>query len=77
MEENPLLSFSYRTKRGEKKYRQVNLTDIVDVKGWKAMGNKLGHYLRMGSFKWKHNETNSEINDNNRGKSEDELSLFT
>ncbi len=50
--QNPILQFNYRTKRGEKKSKQENLLEFVDVKGWKALGNKLGSYLRMSGFKW-------------------------
>ena len=77
MEEMPVLTFSYRTKRGEKKSRQENLADFVDVKGWKAMGNKLGNYLRMSGFKWIVNKSSSEADDNNDRKTADELTLFT
>ena len=68
MEEMPILLFCYRTKRGEKKYRQEYLANFVDVKGWKAMGNKLGNYLRMSSFKWVENEISSETEDEKEGK---------
>jgi len=77
MEEMPVLTFSYRTKRGEKKSRQENLADFIDVKGWKAMGNKLGNYLRMSGFKWGVNNSSSEADDNNDRKTADELTLFT
>ena len=77
MEEMPVLTFSYRTKRGEKKYRKENLADFVDVKGWKAMGNKLGNYLRMSGFKWVVTDSSSEADDNNDTKTADELRLFT
>ena len=77
MEEMPALSFSYRTKKGEKKSRQVNLADFVDVKGWKAMGNKLGNYLRMSGFKWIHNSSSSEAGNDHNGTKADELTLFT
>ena len=77
MEEMPILTFSYRTKRGDKKSHQENLADIVDVKGWKAMGNKLGNYLRMSGFNWIVNNSSSEADDNNDRKSADELTLFT
>ena len=77
MEEMPVLTFSYRTKRAEKKSRQENLADFVDVKGWKAMGNKLGNYLRMSGFKWIVNDSSSEANENNDRKTADELTLFT
>ena len=50
-DENPVLEFNYRTKRGEKKTRKEELVQFVEVKGWKALGNKLGNYLRMSGFK--------------------------
>ena len=34
---------------------------FVDVKGWKATGNKLGNYLRMSGFKWV--EESSDLKD--------------
>jgi topoisomerase-4 subunit A len=72
----PILSFNYRTKRGEKKMRQENLLDFVDVKGWKAMGNKLGNYLRMSGFSWILEE--QEVEEENQVEDEnlDELTLF-
>ena len=76
MEEMPVLTFSYRTKRAEKKSRQENLADFVDVKGWKAMGNKLGNYLRMSSFKWVENDSSSEAEGDKEGETADELTLF-
>ena len=72
----PILSFSYRTKRGEKRTRQENLVDLVDVKGWKAIGNKLGNYLRMSSFKLIMND-NIEVIDAIKDENIDELTLFT
>ena len=73
-DENPLLEFGYRTKRGEKKTRKENLADFVEVKGWKALGNKLGNYLRMSGFKWL--EKNKAINPGADEESEVELTLF-
>ena len=61
-DERPLLEFSYRTKRGDKKTRQENLVGFVEMKGWKATGNKLGNYMRMSGFKWLNkNEQKSKI----------------
>ncbi len=48
---NPIISFNYRTKSGDKKNKMIALLDIVDIKGWKSIGNKLGNYLRMSGFK--------------------------
>ena len=72
--ESPLLKFNYRTKRGEKKSRKENLVDFVEIKGWKAMGNKLGNYLRMSGFKWLE-DVNIENHESNE-KRETELTLF-
>ena len=76
MEEKPILSFAYRTKRGEKKNRIEKLVDFVEVKGWKAMGNKLGNYLRMSSFNWSQDDDDLEISDVMDDESIDELTLF-
>jgi len=72
--DNPLLEFNYRTKRGEKKSRKEYLADFVEVKGWKALGNKLGNYLRMSGFKWL--EENEVENPGSDEESEVELTLF-
>lgn len=71
---HPVMEFNYRTKRGEKKTRRENLTEFVDVKGWKANGNKLGNYLRISGFKWIETEGVDEIS--GETSSGEELSLF-
>ena len=68
------MEFNYRTKRGEKKSRKENLVDFVEVKGWKALGNKLANYLRMSGFKWL--EENKVENPGSDEESEVELTLF-
>lgn len=70
----PVLEYSYRTKRGEKKTRIEDLCQFVDVKGWKASGNKLGKYLRMSGFKWI--ETGGGKESENGPESSEELTLF-
>ena len=73
--QNPIIQFNYRTKRGEKKTKQENLLEFVDVKGWKALGNKLGNYLRISGFKWIEpniEEVQKDLSDD----SNDELTLF-
>lgn len=47
--ENPKLSYAYRVKGG-KEEGTVNLADFIDVKGWKALGNKLID-KKISSFK--------------------------
>ena len=48
--------------------------EFVEIKGWKAMGNKLGNYLRMSGFKWL--EENEVENPGSDEESEVELTLF-
>jgi topoisomerase-4 subunit A len=41
--ESPVVQFSYKTKQG-KHDQELNLAEFMDVKGWKAIGNKLCEY---------------------------------
>ena len=77
MDHAPTLSFNYRTKRGDKKSREEYLVEFVDVKGWKAMGNKLGSFLRMSGFKWIKNQESDISEEENENIDPDELTLFT
>ena len=43
LEENPVVSFSYK-KNKKKEDQTLNLAEFIDVKGWKAAGNKLGEF---------------------------------
>ena len=40
---DPVVQYSYKTG-GKKKEEILNLSEFIDVKGWKAMGNKLGEW---------------------------------
>lgn len=42
-EENPKVKYGYRTKEG-KIEEDLDLVEFIDVKGWKALGNKLSDY---------------------------------
>ena len=46
------IQYNYRTKNGDKKQKSILNTDVVDVKGWKAIGNRLDDKLRMSAFKF-------------------------
>jgi topoisomerase-4 subunit A len=49
---NPIVEFSYIKSKGAKKStKEINLDEFVDVKGWKALGNKLGSFYRVSAFK--------------------------
>ena len=48
----PVVEFNYiRSKGSQKKQHQINLEEFVGLKGWKALGNKLGNYYRVSGFK--------------------------
>jgi topoisomerase-4 subunit A len=48
VKEDPIVSISY--KEGGKKYdKEINLAEFIDVKGWRAMGNKLGDFKVLSS----------------------------
>ena len=56
--------YNYRTKRGEKKSKIVLNYDIVNIKGWKALGNRLDNKSRMSTFEFQLLEGNIVDNDN-------------
>ena len=58
---NSDLEFNYRLKNGEKKSKTIIISDFIDIKGWKALGNKLPNLLRMSGFKF--NEIKSDESD--------------
>ena len=47
---NPSLSFKYRLKNGDRKEKDIKILEFIDIKGWKASGNKVSPYLRMSGF---------------------------
>ncbi len=55
--ENPVISYSYKTG-GKKKEEELALAEFIDVKGWKAMGNKLGEFKVLSA---KHISDDSEV----------------
>ena len=84
---NPMFKFNYRLKNGEKKEKLIDIIDFIDIKGWKAIGNKISDYLRMSSFDFYDNpereslsndlleedDSDHNIDDSNKN---DELTLF-
>ena len=40
-----IIKYNYRTKNGDKKEKSVLNSDVVDIKGWKAAGNRLDDKL--------------------------------
>ena len=47
-----MFKFNYRLKNGEKKEKLIDIIEFIDVKGWKAIGNKISDYLRMSGFEF-------------------------
>ena len=84
---NPIFKFNYRLKNGEKKEKLIDIIDFIDIKGWKAIGNKLSNYLRMSSFDFYENperEIDSDLkkdiednfDDDSNNDENSELTLF-
>jgi topoisomerase-4 subunit A len=46
-DKHPVVEYSYRTKSG-KETEQVDLVEFIDVKGWKALGNRLNEGKATG-----------------------------
>tara|TARA_Y100001970_G_scaffold124890_2_gene154655 strand:+ start:16569 stop:19118 length:2550 start_codon:yes stop_codon:yes gene_type:complete len=75
------ISYNYRMKNGDKKNKIVFNQDVVSVKGWKSIGNRLDNKSRMSGFDFKIiNQSIDEdkkddkiIEDNNKS---DNLTLF-
>ncbi len=61
---NPTLNFNYRLKNGEKKLKHLNVIDFIDIKGWKASGNKVPSYLRMSAFLFLDGDISNDIDSN-------------
>ena len=82
---NPSLDFKYRLKNGDKKEKNIDIIDFIDIKGWKASGNKIPSFLRMSGFLFLDGESeieDEEIIDNhtqpaiNEDSTNDDLTLF-
>ena len=50
IDSNLNLSFNYYLRNGDKKTKKIIINEFIDVKGWKASGNKLPNQLRMSRF---------------------------
>ncbi len=79
--ENINISYNYRMKNGDKKNKEIYNKDMVIVKGWKSIGNRLDNKSRMSGFRFNNiNEDDSldaTIDENIESKDEAEnLTLF-
>jgi topoisomerase-4 subunit A len=43
LDEEPVITYSYK-KDNKKQEEELSLAEFIDIKGWKALGNKLGDY---------------------------------
>ena len=70
------ISYNYRMKNGDKKTKKVYNKDLVSIKGWKSIGNRLDNKSRMSGFDFHYLESESENNENeiDQSKSEDNKS---
>ena len=77
--ENINISYNYRMKNGDKKNKIVYNKDLVAVKGWKTIGNRLDNKARMSGFEFhnisSHNTDDKDENVNLENESEN-LTLF-
>ncbi|NNE26050.1 MAG: DNA gyrase/topoisomerase IV subunit A [Saprospiraceae bacterium] len=65
LDENPIVNFSYK-KNKKKEEETLDLSEFIDVKGWKALGNKLGEFKVLKAEKAEANEkraTQTEVSD--------------
>ena len=46
------ISYNYRMKNGDKKNKIISNQNIVSLKGWKSIGNRLDNKSRMSGFKF-------------------------
>ncbi len=82
LEEKIMINYNYRTKNSEKKTKSIINTEIVNIKGWKSIGNKLDSKLRMSGFEFKtiheeHNDLENGIQTKDKPEqSNQNLTLF-
>ena len=69
------LVFNYRLKNGDKRSKNITLLDFIDVKGWKANGNKLGGFSRMSGFKMNELAVHIEAETEVKSKVEDKVEV--
>jgi topoisomerase-4 subunit A len=47
----PIIKYNFiKKKGGDKNSTEVNLSELIDVKGWKVLGNKFGSFYRVSAF---------------------------
>ena len=69
LEENPKIKYGYRVKSG-KEEEELDIAEFIDVKGWKALGNKLTDYKLISTNELKATQKSASSSDK---KKEDKL----
>ena len=73
----PIVTFSYK-EGGSKKEKELNLSEFIDVKGWKALGNKVGEFKILSAKETKKEEPKKKSEaDSTAEKDNDKLSPGT
>ena len=73
------ISYNCRMKNGDKKNKEIYNKDLVTVKGWKSIGNRLDNKSRMSGFKFNNINEDDSIDsaDDDNIQSEDEIENLT
>ena len=73
------ISYNYRMKNGDKKNKLIYNKDLVSVKGWKSIGNRLDNKSRMSGFEFDEVHDDDSVNENKSDDNNEEsenLTLF-
>ena len=82
------ISYNYRIINGEKRSKNINVNDYIDIKSYTAQGRILDNKKRMSAYTFKENQNNLENDksedfvdmkkneDNSKNNQDGELTLF-
>jgi len=49
--ERSIFKFNYHSSSGQKRLKEIDVDEFVNIKGWKSIGNKVNYYKRMSGYK--------------------------
>ena len=73
IDKNPIIKYTFK-EGGKKREKELNLAEFIEVKGWKALGNKLGEFKVLSAKpvesenKSQHDNTAQKSDENDNGK---------
>jgi topoisomerase-4 subunit A len=70
------INYSYKLKNNEKISKVLNVNNFIDIKGYKAIGNRLDNKSHMSGFKFKEILSIDNMVDNIKKDVKGELTLF-